>query len=126
MSVETLLLTFDELMDHLKSNHQIELNVDLVIDYEGSYPKPRDYAKTTGECIYLSPKILIASRDRIEGLLRHELGHVLLMQVGDYDHSEREADLVAEQFLGKFIYYDDEDVQTVALGTRPRPSHLPM
>lgn len=126
MSIQTLMLTFDDLINHLSVNHQIELELDLVIDYEGSYPKPRDYAKTTGDCIYFSPKILKASRERIEGLLRHEFGHVLLMNIGNYDHSEREADVVAERFLGKNIYYDDEDVQTIAFGTRPRPNHLPM
>ena len=112
-------------LQHIRKQHDMIMHVDLVIDYDGSYPKPRDFAKTTGSVIYLSPKILQSSRARVEGLLFHELGHVLLMQSGDYDHSERRADLIAELCFGVPIYYDIEGVQTTAGGVRPRPSNLP-
>ena len=97
----------------------------LVIDYTGDYPKARDYAKTTGDTIYVSPKILDADLPRVEGLLYHELGHVLLMQHGDYDHSENYADYIAELCFSTPIYYDTEGVQTIAGGARPRPDYLP-
>jgi predicted metal-dependent peptidase len=112
-------------LQHIRERHDMILHVDLVIDYGGSYPKSRDFAKTTGSVIYFSSKILQSPRSRVEGLLFHELGHVLLMQSGDYDHSERRADIIAELCFGVPIYYDTNGVQTTAGGVRPRPSHLP-
>jgi predicted SprT family Zn-dependent metalloprotease len=97
----------------------------LEIDYSSRYPKVRDYAKTTGDVIYFSPKILKATKERMDGLMRHEFAHVILMKQGDFDHSEREADIVAESVFGGNIYYDEDDVQTTLRGKRPRPLHLP-
>lgn len=116
---------FQRMIDHIYEEHGLDVTVNLVFDYTGSYPKPRDFAKTTGTTIYISPKILGCDVDRVRGLLYHELGHVLLMQQGDYDHSEEYADYVAELCFQTPIFYDDEDVQTVGEGARPRPEHLP-
>lgn len=115
----------NEILDYLYDNHGIELTVSIVIDNLGSYPNPRDYAKTTGRVIYFSPKILKASEDRLQGLLRHELAHALLMQNGDVNHSEIYADETAEICFGMPIYYDTQDVQCISGGVRPRPSYLP-
>ena len=113
------------LLTDLYLKHGVVLNVRLEIDYDGDYPNARDYAKTTGEVIYFSPKIFKASEDRVQGLLRHELAHALLIQNGDYDHWETEADEVAEICFGHPIYYDKDDVQCISGGRRPRPEYLP-
>jgi hypothetical protein len=65
---------------------------------------------------------------RVEGLLRHELAHAVLLHGGDLEHTERDADEVAEALFGSPLYYDEDDVQTTdpsALGARrPRPEYL--
>lgn len=120
--IEDLLFQY---LEYLREEFGLYLDVHLVLDVHGDYPKARDYAKTNSQEIFFSPKILHASVPRIEGLLRHELGHVILMTDGDYDHSEREADEIAEYCFRAPIYYDAEGVQSTERGVRPRPSHLP-
>jgi len=65
---------------------------------------------------------------RVEGLLRHELAHAVLLHTGDIEHTERDADDVAEALFGSPLFYDEEDVQTTdqsAPGARrPRPAYL--
>jgi len=99
--------------------------VTVILDFQGAYPNVRDYAKTDGRVLYLSPKILKANKSRIEGLLRHELAHVALMHFGDYDHTECYCDVIAEDLFQSKIYYDTDFVQNSKQGTRPRPTHLP-
>lgn len=113
------------LLAQLASEFDLHVHVSVLIDYDGDYPKPRDFAKTTGDVIYFSPKILDAAPLRVEGLLRHELAHVVFMQSGNFDHTERETDALAEELFGDYIYYDAQDVQTLAPGKRPRPHYLP-
>ncbi len=127
MSEEEIFIEFEQMLDHLRYRHGIDLDVDLVVDWVGSYPEPRDFAKTTGTTIFISPKLSRGghSVERVRGLLYHEIGHVLLMQQGDYDHSEEYADYIAELCFQTPISYDTEDVQTTGNGTRPRPRHLP-
>lgn len=125
MTLDQIEDVLNNLLDYLYRTKGIDLNVDVVIDYHGSYPKRRDYAKTTGTVIYFSPKILRASEDRLQGLLRHELAHALLIQAGDFDHSEAYTDEIAESFFGKPIFYDKQDVQCISGGVRPRPLYLP-
>lgn len=125
MTEQQLQDLFENMLNFIRDEHGICLLVDLKIDYQGKYPKARDYARTTGDTICVSPKILRASSDQVRGLLYHELGHVLLMRQGDYDHPEWLADHIAELCFQVPIYYDDIGVQTIAGGTRPRPSHLP-
>lgn len=120
--IEDLLFQY---LEYLHDEFGLLLEVRLVLDVNGSYPKARDYAKTNSREIFLSPKILHASIPRVEGLLRHELGHVILMTDGDYDHSEREADEIAEFCFRAPIYYDEDGVQSTKEGIRPRPNHLP-
>jgi hypothetical protein len=115
----------DRLLTRAAEQLGYTVHVEIVLDVDGSYPKARDFAKTTGDVIYFSPKILRAPPARIEGLLRHELAHVVFMQAGNLDHTEREADALAEELFGDNIYYDAEDVQTILPGRRPRPHYLP-
>lgn len=126
------MISFQELHNHFECLKTIAetvlgqpINVVLELDYTSRYPNKRDYAKTTGDVIYFSPKILSATKERMDGLMRHEFAHVILMKQGDFDHSERETDLVAEAVFGGFIYYDSDDVQTTLRGKRPRPAYLP-
>ena len=93
-------------------------------DRPGAFPKRRDFAYTDGSTVFFSPKITSAPPDRIRGLVRHEICHILFMQEGTA-HSEVDADDLALVVFGSPIYYDDEDVQTVRPGVSPRPSHLP-
>jgi hypothetical protein len=101
------------------------IDVSLEIDYRGAYPDVRNYAKTDGYVIYVSPKILSAEEHRIEGLLRHEFAHVVFIQSGNHHHTETETDKLAEDLFGDVILYDDDDVQSILYGRAPRPSYLP-
>jgi len=125
MSWEEIELLFSKLLSQIQQKHGIQLSVVLFCDWGGAYPKVRDFAQTDGDCINLSPKIIGEPRHRVCALLMHELGHVLLMRDGDYTHSERYADEIAELCFGVPIYYDKEGVQTLNTGIRPRPNHLP-
>jgi hypothetical protein len=116
---------FKKMLDSIHRRHKIKLDTILVIDWDGDYPKTRDYAQTNSVSIWLSPKALKAPRHRVEGILRHEFGHVLLMKHGDFDHSERDADITAEACFGGKILYDSDGVQSTKFGVSPRPEHLP-
>lgn len=76
------------------------------------------------------PEISVAGRledqpaGNIEGVLAHELGHAMLFTLGRPRHEEREADAVAEHWLGVRIGYDADGVQTTAGGERPRPGWI--
>ena len=78
--------------------------------------------------IAVAAKMNDADDSRVEGLLRHELAHAVLLHGGDMEHTERDADEVAEELFGSPLFYDDEDVQTTdqsAPGARrPRPPYL--
>lgn len=125
LSLDYMRQTLDDHLFFLSKHRGLNLDIDLVIDNQGKYPKVRDFAKTDGATIYFSPKILKCSDNRFQALLRHELGHAILMALDREDHSEVDADLAAEVCFGDKIYYDDEDVQTLENGRYPRPSHLP-
>ena len=110
------------------------------------FPGVRDFAfcqaRGRGRSrIVVSPALVAQSRDRVLGILRHELGHAI-----DNDRNtkaatgvdwrayrpERRADELARVAFGAPIYYDADDVQTTAAHDadgRPnrdvRPSHLP-
>ena len=70
----------------------------------------------------------LADDSRVDGILRHELAHAVLLHGGDTEHTERDADEVAESLFGSPIFYDEDDVQTTdpsAPGARrPRPEYL--
>jgi hypothetical protein len=54
----------------------------------------------------------------------HELAHAVLSQAGEEDHSEQDADDLAEELFGHRISYDKDDVQTLGKGRYPRPDWL--
>ena len=125
LSLDYMRQTLDDHLFFLCKHRGLDLDISLVIDKDGKYPEVRDFAKTDGVTIYFSPKILKCSDNRFQALLRHELGHAILMALDREDHSEVDADLTAEVCFGDKIYYDDEDVQTLENGRYPRPSYLP-
>lgn len=62
-------------------------------------------------------------RANVQGLIRHELGHVADDNV-DRRGKEQRADDIAEYVTGERINYDQDDIQTTARGKYPRPLHL--
>lgn len=125
MATNDVFEVFKTLKARLEKLAGKKIDVELVIDRERAYPKPRDYAQTDGYTIFVSPKILKAERHRVEGLLRHEFAHVVFLQSGNHKHTERETDKLAEELFGDTILYDDDDIQSVLYGRAPRPSYLP-
>ena len=90
--------------------------------------------------IRLSKKLLSADTSRQEGIIRHELGHVVDMvtEPNDLDswaasqgvklpppkHAELRADAIAEAVWGEPLRYDRDTVQSTCCGVDKRPSHL--
>jgi hypothetical protein len=79
---------------------------------------------TTPPTIVYAPKLERARLARIEGVIRHELGHALAFHAGVPGHAERDADDLARRTLGATIRYDADEVQTTGAGVTPRPAHL--
>ena len=78
-------------------------------------------AEPAAMTIWFHPEALeTLTRGNMEGLVRHELAHLL-----DPALSESDTDCLAEEVSGKRLYYDHRLIQTTAKGTRPRPSRLP-
>jgi len=125
MTWDEIVSLLDRLLEDIRVTHHFDLHVELVCDFQGSYPKARDFAQTDGQSIMLSPKIIGQPYSRVAAILMHELGHILLMRSGDYTHTEIETDQISEICFGVLIYYDIEGVQTLDAGVRPRPPHLP-
>jgi len=105
-------------------------DVALAVGDPSEFPMARNMAychheEESGDLtIVVAPKLARGSRERIEGVLRHEFGHALLFFWGYPDHGERDADNLAENVFGDPIYYDRATVQTLRGGTRPRPAYL--
>lgn len=104
---------------------------------------PRRYASTIGDggnvCrVQFPQKALTASFDRMDAVIRHELGHVVDIILFQPDlegwalaHGvwlpstpERKADALAALLWGQTIYYDNELIQTLLPGIHPRPESL--
>ena len=92
------------------------------------FPRKRNYAycvdDPSGPVIVLAPKARRADAQRVLGVLAHEWGHALAFLAGVPGHTERDADAIAERVFDLRIQYDNDDVQTVGEGTRPRPLRL--
>lgn len=107
------------------------------------FDTPRGFAVTFNwgkpHChLRFARKLLRAQPDRIDGIVQHELGHVvdLTTPKATLDRwalsqgiqlpstEERRADALAQAIWGKPIRYDDDLVQSTHRGTFPRPVHL--
>lgn len=97
--------------------------VGLALDTGRPPRSRRAMAYTDGRRVTLYLRALELPRGNVIGLLRHELGHVSLIRAR-LDHSERDADAVAEAVTGRPIRYDCAGVQTTGGGRRPRPRRL--
>ena len=93
--------------------------------------------------VYVEANVRLAREpaDRQEAILRHEMGHVVDFLYSRDDvaarlalpegwrawpaRPEKYADAVAEAIFGDRILYDDASIQTLRVGTWPRPGHLP-
>lgn len=114
---------FAELCDHVGVQAALVIDEDTAL--AGRDPRsPRAFAATDGDTVFVRPKLAEQGVERIDGVLMHEIGHVILIQRGCEDHTERECDACAEGAFGVAICYDADDVQTTGLGVRPRPRHL--
>lgn len=83
-------------------------------------------------------KILTQHPTRVEGIVRHEFGHVLdfyvpkrLLVAWAFERgvrlpltTERRADEIARAVWGRHLLYDGEDVQNTRTGVTPRPIRL--
>jgi len=125
MDLKDIVALKNALLSQLKQLRDVEIYAEVVLGASENFPKARDFAYTDGAYIYFSPKILSAPTHRVDGLLRHELAHVILMQKGLFSHSERDADRVAAWAFGTPILYDSEDIQSTLEGRPVRPSYLP-
>lgn len=106
------------------------LRCELVAGKASEFPNERDFAMCgivePGRAqIIVAPKIEREPIDVIAALVRHELGHAILLHTYGDEHAERDADMIAEVVFGDPIYYDHRDVETLAGGRRPRPGYLP-
>ena len=110
---------------------------------ETHFRKPRGFAMALlfpqGHChLRFADKVLDAPVHRQDGLIRHELGHivdylVLPVELEMWAHRrgealpktpERRADAIAKVLWGEPIRYDADLVQSTEMGTTLRPKHL--
>jgi hypothetical protein len=113
----------------------------LSLEMGGSshFASPRGYATTLvmgGDRFHIrvADKFLQASLERQDAILRHEIGHLVDFSVPSHflsstiahlpETPERRADAIATWLWGDLIRYDEDDVQTLASGTSPRPERL--
>lgn len=117
---------FDELVEHIQDLYP-DFRCRLVCNNEKALAgrtEARAHAACSGTTVYVASKIYDTEYNRYAAILMHELAHAVLIQAGDEDHSEQDADDVAEELFGHRISYDREDVQTLGRGKYPRPEHL--
>jgi hypothetical protein len=127
------------------------LTICLIEGPDDLYPEKRSYAFFTVEgsvfapvkqgtpIIAFSRKFRTATRDRIEAILLHELGHAMDFLADKHpaipanrrndisvhrQGTERRADALAEGLWGVNIHYDKDLVQSLCRGVRPRPAFL--
>lgn len=114
-------------------------SVSLEMGGSSHFDKERGYATTLvmgGDRFHLrfAERFLSASLERQEGVVRHEVGHIIDFSVPPWwleqtiphlpTTPERRADRIAAWVWGGVIGYDTEDVQTILGGTAPRPERL--
>ena len=123
---------------------RIRLSWEITDDYP-HFHTPRGYGVTFhngGPACHLAfpYKMLQAKKSRQDGVIQHELGHVLDLCIRSSDldawalsqgielpppkHAEIRADAIVHAVWGKALKYDKDLVQTTGRGTAPRPRHL--
>ena len=127
-------MTLEELAD--LADTILNLHVDAVeFDYKAEDKNPRHLAYTETDengfsTVVISPRLARFHRLKAQGVIYHELGHVL-DELFDYSilnepDDELRADRIVEVHCGIRIYYDRRDlVQTLdSSGIWPRPEGL--
>lgn len=124
-------LVFDRLLGDVQSLWP-DLTVRLKVGRSREFPGDRDFAYTDGRTITVAPDLSAQTLARIEGVLRHEFGHVVeergrLGDLAGYKSvfTERRADQIARAIWESPIRYDRDDVQNTEEGVHPRPLRLP-
>tara|TARA_Y100000310_G_scaffold282020_1_gene302954 strand:- start:849 stop:1277 length:429 start_codon:yes stop_codon:yes gene_type:complete len=140
-------MRFGELIDLRLEEAQAALGgVPLTVTWDfGDWPhfaKERGYGVTfpgNGAChMRYSIKMMRAPGDRADGVIRHEIGHVVdhlvpareLNQWGRRrgvrlaNTPEIRADDIAEAIWGEPLRYDEIEVQSTSVGKVGRPKHL--
>lgn len=108
---------------------------DIIVE-EGDiseFPKNRDFAMSiyNGEnepvIFRYSPRLLDQNIGIIQGISRHEFGHIWFFGQGDVtNHTEIQADKKAEEMFGTPIFYNKDYIQTIYPNKYSiRPHHLP-
>jgi hypothetical protein len=129
--VNLLVTRWREACDKLPELHQISPTYDFGISTH--FESKRGFATLTydGSSFHLklSEKLFFQSEDRCDAIVRHEIGHIIdLAQIdlppGLPATPERRADAIAEFIWDLPLLYDEEEVQSLSGGVRPRPIHL--
>ena len=80
------------------------------------------------QTVGLSPRLEAEPRERIQGIITHELGHVAAHLFGSLENTgmgeEKKADAIASELNGRTMRYDAWDVQTTGAGSTVRPAYL--
>ena len=87
------------------------------------FKNDRDLGYTTIETnpqIIISPKLRFQNLSVIKAILMHEIAHFVLIKQKK-KHSERETDKLAEKLFKVKIYYNEDGIQNLKNGERPRP-----
>lgn len=109
-------------------------NVRLRVGPSAHFPTARSFGYCTSPdnprreppVITVAPDFAKQDVDRQEAILRHELAHAVAIVLDVPEHSEVDADRLAQRLFGSRIYYDSDDVQTIRKTHQPtRPAHLP-
>jgi GNAT superfamily N-acetyltransferase len=116
-------------------------DVSFIEDWEaGTHGRHFAFFDPSTTKIAVSPRLALQPRHRQDGVLRHELGHLvhetagrkgLIEKMGNLSKSDEVlADQIATFIWKEPIYYDAEEVQTTdpnqaAFWPSGRPSHLP-
>jgi len=119
------------------------VQLSLEIGHSEHFRSPRGYATTkvlspSRFHITFSDKVLRCSVDRLDALIRHELGHVIDFATDREAANrwarsrgidlpptpERRADAVAFAVWRQMLRYDADEVQSLTEGAWARPEHL--
>ena len=146
-------MTLGRLAQLRQTQAEQALGVRLPLTWDvGEYPHfrtPRGFGVTFhshrnpnwGTChIRLSEKLVSSPQHRQDGIIQHELGHVIDLTIPprtldrwagsrgvslpSQQHGEIRADAIAHAVWRKPLLYDKDTVQSTRHGSWPRPQHL--
>lgn len=135
--MQPLTRAFTRLQAQAQTQHpelaQVRLEVDPVIHQRSARSYGDARLTDQGPTICLAPELATCPACERDGVIGHELGHVVVLlglvkPMRGYDAAERQADEIAERLFGQQIFYTENGkVQCMgkgAKGIRPRPKGL--